>query len=50
MANPLNDVVQHLRRAVLPIRDEMTDGQLLGAFLEDRDDAALTALVRRHDW
>src|SRR5271165_4401865 len=46
--HPLNDVIQHLRRAVVPVRDEMTDGQLLGTFLEQRDDAALAVLVRRH--
>jgi hypothetical protein len=42
-------VVPHLRRAVL-LGDGagMTDEQLLDGFLSRRDDAALTALVRRH--
>ena len=47
-SRPLDDVIQHIRRAVLPVREEMTDGKLLGAFLQQRDDAALAALVCRH--
>jgi RNA polymerase sigma factor (sigma-70 family) len=42
-------MIQHLRRAVL--RRELaslTDGQLLGHYIEQRDDAAFEALVRRH--
>jgi len=46
--HPLADVILHLRQAVLPVRDEMTDGELLGAVLQQRDDAALATLVRRH--
>src|SRR3954453_17861712 len=44
-----NEVMQHLRRAVL-LQDGagLTDGQLLGCFIEHRDDAAFAALVRRH--
>src|SRR5947209_14738276 len=42
-------VVQHLRRAML-LRDGagLTDGELLGCFIEHRDEAAFAALVRRH--
>jgi RNA polymerase sigma factor (sigma-70 family) len=45
----MSDIVQHLRTAVLA-RDEagLTDGQLLECFLNRRDEAAVTALVRRH--
>src|SRR3954469_23670351 len=45
----LNESIQHLRRIVL-LRDGagLTDGQLLGCFIEHRDDAAFAALVRRH--
>jgi RNA polymerase sigma factor (sigma-70 family) len=41
--------VQHLRRAAL-LQDGagLTDGELLGCFVEHRDDAAFAALVRRH--
>jgi hypothetical protein len=42
-------VIQHLRRAVL-LHDGagLTDGQLLGCFIEERDDASFAALVKRH--
>ncbi len=45
----LSEVVQHLRRVVL-VRDGagLSDGQLLEAFVVQRDDACLAALVRRH--
>jgi RNA polymerase sigma factor (sigma-70 family) len=42
-------MIQHLRRAVL--RRELaalSDGQLLGHYVEHRDEAAFEALVRRH--
>src|SRR5438128_6322630 len=47
--SPMKRVVQHLRRAVL-LQDGagQTDGQLLGWFIRDRDEAAFEALVRRH--
>jgi RNA polymerase sigma factor (sigma-70 family) len=47
--NPMSEVLQHLRR-VSRLRDgaELTDGQLLEDFLDRRDEAALTALIRRH--
>jgi len=45
----MNRVVQQLRRAVL-LRDGagLSDGQLLGWFVERRDETAFAALVRRH--
>src|SRR5580700_1699048 len=49
MPTQISDVVQHLRRAMLQ-HDEsvLTDGQLLGRFIEQRDEVAVAALVRRH--
>ena len=46
---PTTDGIEHLRRAVLQ-RDGagLGDGELLGRFVESRDDAALAALVKRH--
>ena len=45
----MSDVVRHLRKVVL-LRDGagLTDGQLLECFLGRGEDAALSALVRRH--
>jgi RNA polymerase sigma factor (sigma-70 family) len=42
-------VIEHLCRAVL-LRDGagLRDGELLGRFIDRRDEAAVTALVRRH--
>jgi DNA-directed RNA polymerase specialized sigma24 family protein len=45
----LSEVVQHLRRAVLPYSGAVPgDGQLLEDYVCRRDEAALTALVCRH--
>jgi RNA polymerase sigma factor (sigma-70 family) len=45
----ITGVLQHLRRAaVLNDGAGLTDGQLLGCFVEHRDEAAFAALVRRH--
>jgi RNA polymerase sigma factor (sigma-70 family) len=48
-ASQTNPVIEHLRRAVL-LHDGagLTDGQLLEDYLRHREEAALTALVRRH--
>jgi RNA polymerase sigma factor (sigma-70 family) len=45
----LSEVVQHLRKVIL-LRDGagLTDGQLLELFIANRDEAAFSALVRRH--
>jgi RNA polymerase sigma factor (sigma-70 family) len=49
MATPNNEVVQHLRRAVLQQDGAgLADGELLGCLIERRDEAAAAALVRRH--
>jgi RNA polymerase sigma factor (sigma-70 family) len=45
---PMNRLIQHLRRSVLQDGAGRTDGQLLDSFVRHKDDAALTALVRRH--
>src|SRR5947209_5862103 len=45
----MDTVIRHLRRAVL--RQDgagWTDGQLLASFIEQKDEAAFEALVRRH--
>ena len=49
MPSQLSEVVQRLRNTFLR-QDEtgLTDGQLLERFLEQRDQASITALVRRH--
>jgi RNA polymerase sigma factor (sigma-70 family) len=47
--NRTSQVIRHLRKAML-LQDGagMTDGQLLGRFIEHRDEAAFAALVKRH--
>jgi DNA-directed RNA polymerase specialized sigma24 family protein len=47
--SPMSEFLQNLRRTTLR-RDEagLTDGQLLDAYVRDREEAALAALVRRH--
>jgi RNA polymerase sigma factor (sigma-70 family) len=47
--SPTTRVIEHLRRS-LPPRDcaETGDGELLGCFIERRDEAALASLVKRH--
>jgi len=49
MPAQLNEIVRHLRAAVL--RQDaagLTDGQLVGRFIEYRDETAVATLVRRH--
>jgi RNA polymerase sigma factor (sigma-70 family) len=47
--DPLKTVLGHLRRALLPPDSGgLSDAQLLGCFVADRDEAAFAALVRRH--
>jgi len=46
--NSTNQVIQHLRRVFLRDEGGLTDGQLLGRFIADRDEAAFATLVKRH--
>jgi RNA polymerase sigma factor (sigma-70 family) len=49
METQINEVVDFLRRAALQQTEGgLTDGQLLARFIEQRDQAAVTALVQRH--
>jgi RNA polymerase sigma factor (sigma-70 family) len=48
-ARRINEVVEYLRRtALLHDGAGLTDGQLLACFIDQGDEAALAALVRRH--
>ncbi len=46
--NQTSQVIQHLRRQFLQDEAGLTDGQLLGCFIDHRDEAAFAALVQRH--
>jgi RNA polymerase sigma factor (sigma-70 family) len=49
MPPQIDDVVSHLRRAVFrQAATELTDLQLLGSFIDHRNEGAIAALVRRH--
>ncbi len=49
MATQINEVIEYLRKAVGQQDDiGLTDGQLLGRFLEQHAEAAVAALVQRH--
>src|SRR6516165_2978278 len=49
MTPQMDTVIRHLRRAVLrQDRAGKMDGQLLASFIDQKDDAAFEALVRRH--
>src|SRR5271170_544361 len=44
-----NRIVEHLNRVVLQEEtDALTEAELLGRFLKERDEAAFEALLRRH--
>src|SRR5438105_8943999 len=45
----MSEVIEHLRRTVLPHEDAgRSDGQLLQDYLSRREEGALAVLVRRH--
>src|SRR5271157_2680827 len=45
----IDTMIRHLRRAVLrQAAAGWTDGQLLASFIDQKDEAAFAALVRRH--
>jgi RNA polymerase sigma factor (sigma-70 family) len=46
--SPTNQVIQHLRRVLLPDEAGLSDAQLLECFIDRRDEAAFAALVKRH--
>jgi RNA polymerase sigma factor (sigma-70 family) len=46
--SPMNRVIQHFRRTLLPDEAAITDVQLLDSFVRQRNADALTALVHRH--
>jgi RNA polymerase sigma factor (sigma-70 family) len=47
--SPVSQLIEHLRRTALPRYGAgLTDGQLLGRFVQARDEAAFEALLRRH--
>src|SRR5215468_3593782 len=49
MTPQMDTVIRHLRRAVLrQDRAGKMDGQLLASFIDQKDEAAFEALVRRH--
>jgi RNA polymerase sigma factor (sigma-70 family) len=49
MTIQLSEIVQHLRSTAIAHNESaLTDGQLLSRFIENRDQAAIGALVRRH--
>ena len=48
MESQASQVVQHLRQVLLQDEGGATDGQLLECFIEQRDEAAFAAIVKRH--
>jgi RNA polymerase sigma factor (sigma-70 family) len=49
MPTQVSEVIRHLRRIILPKGESgLTDGELLGRVIADGDEAAVTALLRRH--
>jgi RNA polymerase sigma factor (sigma-70 family) len=44
----MNSVIQHLRRTMLRVGEELTDAQLMDCFISRGDEAAIAAVVQRH--
>src|SRR5439155_25776637 len=45
----LTKVIRHLHKATFPDETTLTDGHLLGQFIEHQDESAFAAIVQRHN-